>query len=100
MTSLSAAGEQLYFAQPATWVLITKVTFFNSDANVSHNVSLQIFSQGVGYTVTRARPVLGGDTWNSPNEYGLVLNPGDSLWGFADVGAVVNLFVTGQIFGG
>lgn len=95
---LSNGAVALFTSPAGTWTQIIKLTCTNTDA-VSHNVTFYAVPSGgsVGSTnqTTIAKAILPGDTWNSPNEYGLVLNPGDALYGLADTGAVVNVFASG-----
>lgn len=98
---LSNAAAGLYTAPTGTWVQLTKVLLANSTSGAT-TVTLYLVPRGqvVGATfiTTNAQAVLGNQSWNSPNEYGLVLNPGDELQGFAATGSVINIMVAGAIF--
>lgn len=97
---LPAAASLLYLSPVGVWTQITKLTCTNVDTS-SHAVTFYIVPQsGTSATsnaVTFGKAILAKDTWNSPNEYGLVINPSCSLWGFADTASVVNAFVAGLL---
>lgn len=90
-----ATGATLLYTASSVWVQITKLTVVNNDSS-NRTVTFHLVPSGGAAAnanrTTIAWPILAGDTWNSPNEYGLVLNPGDSLWGLADAGAMVSVF--------
>jgi hypothetical protein len=96
---LQATTAQLYVSTNV-WTQIMKLTATNTDSNV-HLVTFYIVPSGASVSATNmstnGQQVLGADTFNSPNEYGLVLNPGDSLWGSADAAGVINVFASGLI---
>lgn len=97
----ASVGVLLYQSPSQTWTQIQKLLCVNTDA-ASHTVTLYIVksgnSVGAASLTTPAQAILPQKTFNSPNEYGLILNPGDALWGFADLGAVVNIQVSGALF--
>jgi hypothetical protein len=95
---MSAAIVRLYTSATGTWTQIGKVLACNvssSPQTLTLYIVPQSQSAAINYITTDAQALLSGQSWNSPNEYGLVLNPGDSLAGVASNGAVINLFVTG-----
>lgn len=95
----------LLYTSPSVgvWTQIMKLTCTNSDTAV-HAVTIYLVpsggSHGAANVIVSAKPILAGDSYNDPNTYGLVLNPGDALWGFADTAAQVNVFASGQLFTG
>jgi len=97
---LANATASLYQAPIGTWVQILSLKATNVDT-VVHTVTFQIVpSSGTGTaanTSTKTLAILPGNTYLGNNEYGLVLNPGDSIWGFADTAAVVNCFASGLL---
>ena len=50
---------------------------------------------GASTTSTSAQAVLPGQTWNSPNEIGKVLAPGDSLYAFASAASALTIIASG-----
>lgn len=101
-TQLAASTPTLlYTSSLTTWTQIQKLSCINTDAG-THTVSLYIVpsgsSVGAAFLTTMAQAILPGKTFNSPNEYGHVLNPGDALYGFADTGSLVNIVVSGGLF--
>lgn len=97
---LASSAAALYSSPASTWTQLLKLVCTNTDS-VSRTVTFHIVPTGGSATTanktTIARAVAAGATWNSANEYGLVLNPGDALWGFASTAAVVNVFVSGLV---
>lgn len=96
----ATTGVLLYTSPTGTWTQILKVLCVNTDSSV-HAVTLYLVpsggSIGTPFITTDAQAVLPAQSFNSPNEYGLVLGPGDKLFGFADTASVVNLFVSGLL---
>lgn len=97
-TQLTNASTALYTSPAGVWTQIVKLTCLNTDV-ASHTVTFHVVPSGgssaTANITTSAQAILAGQTWNSPNEYGLVLAPGDALYGLADTGAVVNVFAAG-----
>lgn len=97
-TQLTNASAALYTSGVGIWTQIVKLVCVNIDT-VSHTVTFHIVPSGGSSSTanvsTSAQGILAGQSWNSPNEYGLVLAPGDALFGLADTGAVVNVFAAG-----
>ena len=97
---LGNAAVSLYVSATGTWTQIAKVTCTNTDT-ATHVVTFHIVPASGSATAsnksTITQGILPGQTWNSPNEYGLVLNPGDALYGFADTASEVNYFVAGLL---
>ena len=99
-TQLTNAASQLYVAPTGLWVQFVSLTVQNTDT-VSHNVTFHIVPSGGSATtadiITNAQAVLSKQSWNDPFVLGKVLNPGDALFGFADTGAVVNVFAAARL---
>jgi hypothetical protein len=97
---LGNSAALLYVSATGTWTQIAKVTCTNTDTG-THVVTFHVVPSGgsalASNKSTITQGILPTQTWNSPNEYGLVLNPGDALYGFADTAAVVNYFVAGLL---
>lgn len=97
-TQLSTGAALLYASPTGVWTEIAKVLLVNTDTS-PHAVTLYVVPSGAAAATanmsTDAQAVLAKQSWPSPNEPGLVLNPGDALWGLADTGAVVNCLVSG-----
>lgn len=94
------AAAQLYVAPAGLWVQFVSLTCQNTDT-VSHNVTFYIVPSGGSFgttnLITNAQAVLSKQSWNDPFVLGKVLNPGDALFGFADTGAVVNVFAAARL---
>ena len=94
---LTGSAAQLYLSPTSTFTQVVKLSCSNSDT-VSRAVTLYIVPSGgtVGSAnvTTSARALLPGETFNSPNEYAHVLNPGDTIWGFADAPGKVSVRVS------
>jgi hypothetical protein len=97
---LGGAVATLYMSATGTWTQLTKLLLVNTDTAV-HQVTLYVVpsgaSSGTTFITTAAQALLAGQSWNDPNEYGLVLGPGAFLAGFADTGGVVNIQVAGLL---
>lgn len=97
---LTASATALYTAPAGFSVQISKVLCVNTDI-AAHTVTLYVVpanaSSGAGYITTDAQGLLPLQSWNSPNEAGLVLAAGDSLYGKADSGALINVFASGVV---
>jgi hypothetical protein len=97
---LGGSAAALYTAPTGTWVQILSLKVTNVDTG-SHNITLAIVpatdSYGTAFITTDALVLLAGNTYLGYNEYGLVLAPGDTLYGFADSGAKVNIFASGLL---
>lgn len=91
---LSGAAALLYVSPTGVYSQIVKLSCVNSDS-ASHVVTIYLVpaggTAGNANVVTNAQPILPKQTFNSPNEYAHVLNPGDAIWGFADVAGKVNI---------
>jgi hypothetical protein len=98
---LASTAASLYTSPIGTWTQISKLTCCNTDTG-THTATLHIVpsggSTGASTTTTLGQAISPGQTWNSPNEYGLVLNPGDALWGYADTASKVTIAVSGTQF--
>ena len=97
---LTNSATALYTALAGFSVQISKVVCVNT-ATTGHTVTLAIVpanaSYGTQYITTDVQGLLPLQSWNSPNEAGLVLAGGDSLYGLADAGSVVNIFASGVV---
>lgn len=95
---LSSGAILLYTSGTGVWTQIGKLSCVNTDT-VSRTVTFYITPAGgspaAPFISTDAQGILPGGTFNSPNEVGLVLNPGQSIWGLASGAAVVNCFLSG-----
>lgn len=97
---LANAAAALYTAPAGTWVQILSLKATNIDSG-SHNITLAIVpngsSYGTAFITTKALVLLAGNSYPGYNEYGLVLAPGDALYGFADTASDVNIFASGLL---
>jgi hypothetical protein len=95
---LGNSAATLYTSPTGVFTQILKLTCCNIDT-ASHAVTIYLVTSGssVGnaFYTTRGQAIQPGQTWNSPNEYGLVLAPGDFLAALADTGNVVNIAASG-----
>jgi hypothetical protein len=77
-----SAQTALYLSPTGTWTRIDKLSVTNSSGG-AQTISINLIPNGGTATAanltTNLRAVQPGETWNSPNEYGHVLNPGDSI---------------------
>lgn len=93
-----AAQTTLFTCPAGTVTRIDKLTVSNVDA-ANHTIAINVVpagaSAGSSNNTTPTQAVLAKGVFNSPNEYGLCLNPGDSLSAIADVGAVLVIAVAG-----
>ena len=84
---LGAAAGLLYTSPSLVWTQITALTVSNPTPS-PHVVSLWIVpngsSAGSNTVSTPPRAILAGGTYNGSNESGMILGPGDALWGAAD----------------
>jgi len=97
---LSTGPILLYTSATGVWTQISKVTCLNTDS-VSRTVTFWVTTSAVSPTdpflTTDAQGILPGGTFNSPNEVGVVLNPGYSIWGAASAPAVINCNISGVL---
>ena len=96
----SATAGTLYTSPTGTWTQITKVLLVNvgaSAATATLYVVPKSFSTAAARITTDAQALLPLQSWNSPNEYGIVLNPGDFLAGIASAATTINIFVSGAL---
>jgi hypothetical protein len=95
---LGAAAFVYYTSPTGVWTQITKVLCVNTDA-IAHQVTIYVVpkgsSAGTASVTTDGQAVLPLQSWPSPNEYGLILAPGDMLAASADTASVVNFFASG-----
>ncbi len=76
----------LYAAPPSTSVRIDKLTVSNptsAPVTITLNVVPVGGTPGAANQTTNAQSILPNQTWNSPNEVGLVLGAGDAIWATA-----------------
>lgn len=95
-TVLGTGSATMYTAPTGTYVQITKLLLVNV-AGSSVTATVALVSSAVSYTTTQAQGLLAGQSWNSPNEYGLVLNPGDSITALASAATSVNFLMAGLL---
>lgn len=99
---LASSAGVLYVAPTGTWVQILKLLAVNVDTG-PHTITFEIVpngdSAGTTYITSDGLTVPAGGSYLGYNEYGLVLAPGDTLYGFADTAAKVNCFVAGLLSG-
>ena len=97
---LTNSAAQLYISAPGTWTQIVALGAVNIDTAV-HQLTIYLVpagsAAGTGTASTPGFTLLPGSNYNGQNEYGMVLNPGDSIWALADTGAVVNIFASGLL---
>lgn len=90
------AQTTIYTSPAGTTTRIDKLTVTNQDSSV-HTISINLVTSGdVAGTenrTTNAQAILAGTTWNSPNEYGHYLNPGDFISVIADAASVLTIAV-------
>ena len=91
------AQTTMFAAGAATRIDSLSVT--NTDVTAIHTISINLVAQGgsvgAGNLTTDAQPVLPGQTWNSPNEVGKGLNPGDFISVIASAASVLNIAAGG-----
>lgn len=97
---LTGSAALLYTSPAGVWTQIMKLSAKNTDTSVRVITLYLVPSGGSALTatiITGPQGIFVGATFNDPNVYGQVLNPGDALWGFADVTAKVNVFASGLL---
>jgi hypothetical protein len=98
---LPNAAAALYTSPIGTTTRIDSLSCTNIDTSV-HTVTIHLVASGGGAgtanITTKAQPILPGETWNSPNEYGKYLAAGDAIYASADSASVVNIFAGGTQF--
>lgn len=97
---LSSSAAALY-TSTGLWTQILALRCVNTDT-VARTISLYIVAAGGPASAANASTLslallANGGGYNGANEYGLVLNPGDSIWGVADVAAKVNIMASGLV---
>lgn len=92
-----SAQSTLYTSTSLT-TRIDKLTVTNTDT-VARTISINLVPAGSSASsanlTTQNQSILPGATWNSPNEYGHYLNPGDALSVIASTAAVLVIAVGG-----
>jgi hypothetical protein len=95
-TVLGTSAVTLYTSPTGTWTQITKLLLVNTSGS-TQTATLAIVAAATSYTTTNAQGLLPSQSWNSPNEYGLVLNPGDGLSAFASAGSAITFILAGLL---
>ena len=97
---LTGSAVNFYASPAGVWTQIIALGAVNVDTAV-HSVTIYIVptggSAGAGTTTTKAFTLLPNQNYNGQNEYGMVLNPGDSIWALADTTSVVNILASGLL---
>lgn len=97
---LTAVAAALYTSPTAEWTQIVALGVLNTDT-LSHQVTIYIVPSGgmvaTATLTTSGYNIVAKGNYNGQNEFGMVLNPGDTLWAFADTGSVLNIFAAGLI---
>ena len=95
-----AVQTSLYTSPAGTWTRIDKLTVVNVSAG-AQTVSINLVPSGGSASAanlsTQTRAIQPGETWNSPNEYGQVLNPGDALSVIASAGSDLVILAAGTV---
>jgi hypothetical protein len=93
-------SQTVLYTGQATATRIDKLTVVNTDT-VLHTISINIIpsggSAGAGNLSTDAQVILPGQTWNSPNEVGLMLNIGDEISVIGSAATELNIIASGMI---
>ncbi len=93
-----SAQTVLYTSPTGTTTRIDKLSVQNNDSS-PHLISINLVpsggSAGASNLTTNGQTVRPGQTWNSPNEYGHYLNPGDSISVLADAPSVLTIAAGG-----
>jgi hypothetical protein len=93
----------LYTSPAGVWTRIESLSVCNTTGgpvNISINLVPSGGSVGGSNLTTYQQAILGGQTWNSPNEYGKYLNQGDALSVLASAASSLVITVAGtQITG-
>ncbi len=95
---LATGGAALFTSPTGVYTRLDKVLVSNTgtaSATVTLNVVPSGGSAGTLNATTNAQAVLPGQSWSSPNEVGLVLNPGDILVGAASAVSTLVIFAAG-----
>jgi hypothetical protein len=95
---LGSSAASLYASPAGTVTRIDKLTVCNSSGS-SVTVTFYLVPSGSSIggdnTSTFAQAISAGSTWNSPNEYGLYLGPGDAFWGLCSAASSASVFAAG-----
>lgn len=97
---LPSSAAALY-TSTGLWTQILALRCVNTDASV-RTISLYVVPSGGSASAATASTLsfallANGGGYNGANEYGLVLNPGDAIWGVADLAAKVNIMASGLV---
>jgi hypothetical protein len=88
----------LYTSPAGITTRIDKLSVQNNDGS-SHTISINLVpsgaSVGASNRTTNGQVVLPAQTWNSPNEYGHYLNPGDAISVIASTAGQLVILVGG-----
>jgi len=93
-----SAQTTLYTSPVGITTRIDKLSVTNTDT-VSQTISINLVpsggSVGASNLTTSVHAILAGDTFNSPNEYGHYLNPGDAISVIASIASKLVIAVGG-----
>ena len=88
----------LYTCPPSTVARIDSLSVTNTDA-AAHTITINLVTSGGAASdanaTTKAQAIQPGQTWNSPNEVGKVLNAGDFIWVVASAANVLTIAAGG-----
>lgn len=97
-TQIPATNTTFYVAPGIT--RIDSLSVVNTDA-AAHTVTINLValggSAGTANITTDAVTIQPGQTWNSPNEVGKVLNKGDFISAVASAASVLNIMAGGVL---
>lgn len=92
------ATTTVYTSPASVYTRIDKVTVTNATAG-AQTITIYVVpnggTAGGSNTTTSAQSVLPGQTWNSPNEPGLYLNPGDFIAVIASAASALSIVIGG-----
>ena len=95
---VNTSASTLYTSPAGTTTRIDKVTCCNTSGSTA-TVTIYVVPSGSSAsatnTTTSAQAILPGGTFNSPNEYGLYLAPGDSIAALASATLAINILIGG-----
>ena len=95
---LDTSSGTYYVSPTGTWTQITKLLLVNTaGSSQTATISLVVGNSGGSFITTDGQALLPSQSFNSPNEYGLVLNPGDAIAALASAGASITLFLCGLL---
>lgn len=102
MAAQRVSNSQTTYYTASQTTRIDALSVINTDT-ATHTISINLVTvagaAGAGNLTTDAQVIQPGATWNSPNEVGKILNPGDFLSAIASAATVLNMVVGGLIMG-